>query len=194
MTEQQPRASSRDTVVRTASRLFAERGYAAVSIRDIAAEAGVSPALVIKHVGTKAALFTEATTFEPNRIVLEADYDDLGRSIVAQVLDAQRSGRPAPLTRAVVLVLPAPDPDELRARFDAAYLAPLTDRVARHLSGGGEPTQAQRAEAVRRAEQTLAAATGLSVSLRVFRHLDDPAGDTDVVARYGAALQLLLDD
>jgi AcrR family transcriptional regulator len=39
-----------------AMRLFADRGAAAVSVRDIAAEAGVSPSLVIHHYGSKDAL------------------------------------------------------------------------------------------------------------------------------------------
>ena len=37
-------------------RLFARRGAAAVTIRDIAAEAGVSPSLVIHHYGSKQGL------------------------------------------------------------------------------------------------------------------------------------------
>lgn len=37
-------------------RLFAERGAAAVTVRDIAADAGVSPSLVIHHYGSKDAL------------------------------------------------------------------------------------------------------------------------------------------
>ena len=36
-----------------AMRLFAEHGFSAVSVRDIAAEAGVSPSLVIHHYGSK---------------------------------------------------------------------------------------------------------------------------------------------
>ncbi|KIE25421.1 hypothetical protein LK08_19115 [Streptomyces sp. MUSC 125] len=36
--------------------LFAERGYAAASIRDIASAAGVSPSLIVHHFGTKARL------------------------------------------------------------------------------------------------------------------------------------------
>jgi TetR/AcrR family transcriptional regulator, regulator of cefoperazone and chloramphenicol sensitivity len=40
----------------SAMRLFAESGAAAVTVRDIAADAGVSPSLVIHHYGTKDAL------------------------------------------------------------------------------------------------------------------------------------------
>lgn len=195
MTSQPARSSSRDTVIRTARRLFAERGYAAVSIRDIAAEAGVSPALVIKHVGSKAAMFAEAITFEPSQVVIGAPFDKLGEAIVQRIIDAQREGRPAPLTRAVILVLPAPDPDELRARFDAAYRVPLTGRVVEHWESKGiEVDDNRRAEATRRAQAALAAATGLSVAVRVFHHLDDPSHDEETVRRYGATVQLLLDD
>ena len=42
----------------TATRLFAEQGYAAVTVRQIAAAAGVSPALVIHHYGSKERLRT----------------------------------------------------------------------------------------------------------------------------------------
>src|SRR5690348_5278017 len=40
----------------TAMRLFAERGVESVSVRDIAAAAGVSPSLVIHHYRSKAGL------------------------------------------------------------------------------------------------------------------------------------------
>ena len=36
--------------------LFAERGVDAVSVRDVASAAGVSPGLVVHHFGTKQAL------------------------------------------------------------------------------------------------------------------------------------------
>lgn len=42
-----------------AIRLFAQQGYAATTVRDVAAEAGVSPALVIHHFGDKAGLRRE---------------------------------------------------------------------------------------------------------------------------------------
>ena len=41
------------TIRETAMRLFAQRGAAAVTVREIAAEAGVSPSLVIHHYGSK---------------------------------------------------------------------------------------------------------------------------------------------
>jgi len=60
-TEQNP-ASTRETVLDTAERLFAERGVAATSIRDITGAAGVNLGAINYHFGTKqelvAAVFT----------------------------------------------------------------------------------------------------------------------------------------
>ena len=151
-----------------------------MSIRDIAAAAGVSPALVIKHFGTKEAMFSEAVRFEPSEVVAVAPMDQMGETLVLRVLEAQRAGRPAPLTRAVVLVLPSPDPEDMRRRFAQAYLEPLTQRL------GGD------AVALRKAQSALAA-TGLSVALRVFHFFDDPSQDEELVRTYGAAVQSIID-
>src|SRR5699024_12015708 len=47
---------SRSTILGAARQLFSEHGYQAVTIRDIATAAGVSPALVMKHYRSKAEL------------------------------------------------------------------------------------------------------------------------------------------
>jgi AcrR family transcriptional regulator len=51
---------TRRLIVRTAARLFAERGYVATSITDIAREAGVGRATVSAAVGTKPVLLKQA--------------------------------------------------------------------------------------------------------------------------------------
>ena len=51
------RTDRRQAILLAAERLFAERGYAAVSIRQIADAAGVPPALVDYHFGQKHELF-----------------------------------------------------------------------------------------------------------------------------------------
>jgi AcrR family transcriptional regulator len=50
-------AATRDAVQTAAVRVFARRGYAASSIRDIAAEAGVSVGAIYRHFPTKEALY-----------------------------------------------------------------------------------------------------------------------------------------
>jgi AcrR family transcriptional regulator len=44
---------TRDEILQAARRLFAERGYAGTSVRDVAAAAGVSPQTVYDSVGSK---------------------------------------------------------------------------------------------------------------------------------------------
>lgn len=60
--EEQERPDRRRDILLSAEALFAERGYAAVSVRDIAARAGVPIALVGYYFGRKPELF--ATVFE----------------------------------------------------------------------------------------------------------------------------------
>lgn len=52
---------TRDAILVIARRGFATRGYDATSLRDIATEAQVDPALIIHYFGTKETLFTAAT-------------------------------------------------------------------------------------------------------------------------------------
>jgi AcrR family transcriptional regulator len=59
-------SGTREAILAAASTLFAERGYEATTIRAVAAEAGVDPALVHHFHGTKAALFAAATRLPYN--------------------------------------------------------------------------------------------------------------------------------
>jgi TetR/AcrR family transcriptional regulator, regulator of cefoperazone and chloramphenicol sensitivity len=71
MTERAVRAGSQHTrreILLTASRLFAERGFADVSAIEVAAAAGVFPNQVTYYFGGKDGLFVEAA----GRLVLEA--------------------------------------------------------------------------------------------------------------------------
>jgi AcrR family transcriptional regulator len=51
---------TRDTILSVARRRFATRGYDATSLRSIATDAGVDPALLIHYFGTKEGLFVAA--------------------------------------------------------------------------------------------------------------------------------------
>jgi AcrR family transcriptional regulator len=54
---------TREAILAAARRQFAERGYDRTSLRAIAAEAGVDPALVTHFFGSKQALFVEVVEF-----------------------------------------------------------------------------------------------------------------------------------
>ncbi len=55
--------TARATIRNAALRLFADRGPDAVTVREIAIQAGVSPALVVHHFGSKDGLRTEVDDF-----------------------------------------------------------------------------------------------------------------------------------
>jgi AcrR family transcriptional regulator len=55
--------ATRERIAEAARRLFAERGFDRTSVRAVAAEAGVDPALVHHYFGTKQRLFLEAVDF-----------------------------------------------------------------------------------------------------------------------------------
>jgi AcrR family transcriptional regulator len=56
-------SGTREAIVVAARRQFAERGYDRTSLRSIAAEAGVDPALVTHFFGSKQLLFVEVVEF-----------------------------------------------------------------------------------------------------------------------------------
>jgi AcrR family transcriptional regulator len=55
--------TARATIRNAALRLFADRGPDAVTVREIATQAGVSPALILHHFGSKDGLRTEVDAF-----------------------------------------------------------------------------------------------------------------------------------
>lgn len=63
------REAAREAIVAAGRELFAARGYAAVSVRDIAAHAGVNHGLVHRHFGSKE---------EVLRAVLQGMFSDVG--------------------------------------------------------------------------------------------------------------------
>ena len=72
--------TARATIRNVALRLFAERGHEAVTVRDIAAAAKVSPALVLHHFGSKEGLRTEVHQFAGNAfdsLFVELDDENL---------------------------------------------------------------------------------------------------------------------
>ena len=52
-----PRAERREQILDAATRAFARRGFAATSLDDIAAEAGVSHVILYRHFASKSELY-----------------------------------------------------------------------------------------------------------------------------------------
>jgi AcrR family transcriptional regulator len=68
------RGAARDAILVAARRVFGSRGYAGPSMRDIAQEAEVSPALLYRYFPTKSQLFEEAV-IEPYHGFVESFLD-----------------------------------------------------------------------------------------------------------------------
>jgi AcrR family transcriptional regulator len=77
---------TRDAILAVARRRFATHGYDATSLRGIAADAQVDPALLIHYFGTKEGLFTEATGFPVRLSELLSDLDGATTREAAQTL------------------------------------------------------------------------------------------------------------
>lgn len=87
-------ATGRERIIAAAIDLFAERGYAGASVRDIAARAGVTGGLIVHHFGTKAALRDECDAAVIESVFTAKATPDA--SMLAAAL-AGRSGAPAQL-------------------------------------------------------------------------------------------------
>jgi AcrR family transcriptional regulator len=83
---------TREAILAAARELFAEKGYDGASIRAIAREADVDPALVHHFYGSKAGVFVEAMRlpFNPAELlprILEAPDDRLGEALARIFFD-----------------------------------------------------------------------------------------------------------
>lgn len=126
-TATRPRAH--DAIRDAAETLFARRGYAATSVRDIAGAAGVDPALVIRHFGSKEKLFLATMQVQFADLDLDGPLDTLGERLIGELLAADDHVRGVYLA-----LLRASDAGEigsaLRAAHEEGFVAPLRARLA----------------------------------------------------------------
>lgn len=173
--------ATRAAIADAAQRLFAERGYDATSVRAIAAEAGVDPALVIRHFGSKEALFLRAPEQGQGvSAVLDGPIDDLGRRLVRYFLDQTDSGF---AQRYIALVQASHHPqirEHLRRNTAEGFIAPLAPRL-----------RGERREL--RVALLVAQLGGLLNLLHIQQTPELTGADTaDIIELYGDAMQRLL--
>lgn len=173
-------ATDSEQLIRDAARrLFAERGYKHVTVRQIAAEAGVSPALVMKLGGSKAVLYKAATPPDPQPLDPDWPNSHIGRELVRRVLERRDSSTAEPWIQALMAVQDSPDPVQARRDFADHYVSRLGDRV----NDSGHTMEA--------AEIMSAMLIGLAVAARTLGLL---ATDREyLIDRYGALLQAVVD-
>ncbi|MFD5726889.1 TetR family transcriptional regulator [Streptomyces sp. NPDC048567] len=123
-------ATGRDAILRAARRAFTQRPYAEVTIRGIAADAGVSASLVVKHFGRKEELFNTVADFGPAAAELfDAPLDVLGRHMVVTLVTQRRALQSDPLLRVVFSLGNQDERSLLRDRFHEQVTAALTARL-----------------------------------------------------------------
>lgn len=97
------KADTRNVILAAARRLFADAGYDQTSVREVAAAAGVDPAMIRHYFGSKAELFraTMGWPFKPDQIagqVLGGERDEIGERLTRVFFEAwEQSDSRAPL-------------------------------------------------------------------------------------------------
>ena len=93
-----PAAERRETILRAAAAVFAETGYRAAKVSDIAARVGVTEPVIFQNFGSKAALF--AAVVERAAAEVQESLDDLAAGfgsasgLIAHVLAGSAHGPP----------------------------------------------------------------------------------------------------
>lgn len=117
-----PPSDTKQAILRAAMSQFAEYGYDAAGVRQIAARAGVDPALVIRHYGSKAALFGQAL-------------EELGHAVDFELACASGASRMGSVLARQVLV---PSSDEGRLRVLLTLRAATSAATAAALAAATE--------------------------------------------------------
>lgn len=122
----------RTAILRAARKAFAREPYNAVTLRGIAAEAGVSAALIVKHFGSKEALFEQIADFsDAAELLLGAPDDGLGRHAVLTLVKYRRANNQDLLVR---VIFAAGGGDE-RALIREHFRDQVTHAFATRLTG-----------------------------------------------------------
>lgn len=143
-----PRPSgTREAILRAARRAFHERGYDGATIRGIAAEAGVDPALVHHFYGSKEQLFAAAVAlpFTPSEIIpglLEGGSEGLGERILRFFLAVNDRPGAGPF---VALIRSASSNERAAAMLRGFIVREVIGRIARAI---GAPDAELRATLV----------------------------------------------
>ncbi|MFB7209513.1 TetR family transcriptional regulator [Streptomyces sp. NPDC056255] len=174
--------SGRDAILRAARRAFTQRPYAEVTIRGIAADAGVSPSLVVKHFGRKEELFNTVADFGPAAAELfDAPIAVLGRHMVVTLVNRRRELQSDPLLRVVFSLGNRDERSLLRDRFHEQ----VTDALTARLPGR---------ERALRAELIAGHLLGLGATLSLHREGAGADATAEHIADlYAPALQSLID-
>ena len=176
-------AESRQRILDAARALFRERGYAGTTVRAVATEAGVDPAMVFYFFTNKQGLFAAAVEMSaklPGAIeaMFAGGLDDLGKRLVRTLLENLDASDRAPL---VTLTRSATTHDESRALLREFIEREITARLAELV---GTP------DAVWRASMVNVQILGMTVARYIARIEPIASASVDeLVARFGPLVQ-----
>jgi AcrR family transcriptional regulator len=107
---------TRDRILEAARLIFGRDGYDHATIRSIAAQADINPAMVMRYYGNKERLFAAVTEAKPDISAFDAvPKSRLGEHIVRKLLEAWESPDTAATRRAILLT--AISNETARAKF-----------------------------------------------------------------------------
>jgi len=111
---------TRDRILKAAKLIFGRDGYDHATIRAIADEADINPAMVMRYYGNKDALFAAVTDFQVDfSAFATAPKSRLGESIVRLALEMWESPETGPSRRAILLT--ALSNETGRAKYISQY-------------------------------------------------------------------------
>jgi AcrR family transcriptional regulator len=173
--------SSHESIAAAARELFENKGYGAVSIREIAAAAGVDPALVIRHYGSKDELFVRVIGFDEHFAPrLDGPLETVGERLAAYLLDPAG----AQMRRTFTALVRASDHEAVRVDLQGSMSRLLVQKLSERMSGE---------DALLRAWLVSAQLVGLIHSWDAVGGDAATASDRARVAvLYGAAIQRLI--
>lgn len=173
--------TSQELILDAARRLFAERGFSAVTIRQIAREAGLSPAMVIKVGISKEKLYESATPHKSDPLDREIPANQVGRALVKRIVERRHTDGVEPWVQAIFLAATSPNPTAARTETKDKYLNFLRPFLSQH------PDTDERAQLI------ASALIGLAAGVRTLRFLPDVQHDEWIIETYGELVQRLFD-
>jgi AcrR family transcriptional regulator len=179
-------AATRDRLLEHARRMFAQHGYAAITVKGVADAAGVSPNLVTRYFGGKEGLLLAASRMEvPIVDSFDGDLAGLGGRVAASIVE--RWAGPSGTDPLLVLLRAAGERPEAAAALSEFLETHADAPLQRHLRACGFT----EAEARRRAEAVDSFVLGVAVRRRMLR---PDLGDVDEFRSWlGSTIQRIVD-
>jgi AcrR family transcriptional regulator len=173
--------ATRQAILEAAKLCFSSEGYDQVGVREIAARAGVDPALINRYFGSKEGLFSEAigSKFDLRHFAGD-DLDSLGETMLRSLFKKKGTEDHDPLRALLRSYSSEVAREKLRAAMIHGFVEPLASRLR-------GPAAHERAE--------LIGATLLGIL--VYRAIAGPLGDEErehLVATTAPYIQSIIDE